>query len=93
MNQETIGDDFLDDILSAEKKLKSGIPEIAEQLEEMESPDNRRAYYVVQIRGSANTKRDLKKMIEAEPLTAGEYIIQGREVAVSKKIRVEYEFV
>jgi hypothetical protein len=89
---ETVGDEFLAEILEAEKKLKSSIPEIQEQIEELENNEGKRAYYVCNIRGSANTQRDLKKMLETIPLIPGEAILVGREVQVTKKVRVEYEF-
>lgn len=78
----------LDDILP-DIELKSAIPEVAEQLLDM---DARRSYFVCTIRGSANTKRDLKKLLDAQPLAAGEYIIIGREVQVTKRVKVEYDF-
>ena len=88
-------DEFTKAIENAEKKLKSTVPGVQEQLDDITADDAaRRAYFVCLVQGIATTKRDLQKLLAERQLADGECILVGREVVVKKQVitKVLYDF-
>lgn len=72
--------------------LKSAFPDIQAQLDDAsDAHETTRAYYLCTILGSAKTKRDLQSMLKDRPLIAGENIIIGRPIKVTKRFIIEYD--
>jgi len=88
-------DEFTEAIEKAEKKLKSTVPGVQEQLDDITADDAaRRSYFVCMVQGIATTKRDLQKLLAERHLNDGECILVGREVVVKKQVitKVLYDF-